>query len=149
MQAVIFIGIQATGKTTFYTRQFFHSHVRISMDMLRTRHRESMLLRTCMEVQQPFVVDNTNPSRVERARYIVPAKAAGFQIAGYYFQSKVSDSVRRNEERTGKARIPVKGILGAAGRLELPRLDEGFDSLHYVSIAEDGTFIVQEWQNEI
>ncbi len=31
------------------------------MDMLHTRHREAMLLRTCIEIKQRFVVDNTSP----------------------------------------------------------------------------------------
>jgi signal recognition particle receptor subunit beta len=58
MDAIIFIGIQATGKSTFYKEQFFKSHVRVNMDMLKTRHREKLLLRTCLEMKQPFVVDN-------------------------------------------------------------------------------------------
>ena len=40
MECVIFIGIQASGKTEFYKQNFFKTHVRISMDMLKTRHRE-------------------------------------------------------------------------------------------------------------
>jgi hypothetical protein len=32
MEAVIFIGIQGTGKSSFYLEQFFHTHVRINSD---------------------------------------------------------------------------------------------------------------------
>ena len=39
MQAVIFIGIQGSGKTTFYRDRFFNTHFRINLDMLKTRHR--------------------------------------------------------------------------------------------------------------
>jgi hypothetical protein len=73
MQAVIFCGIQGTGKSTFYLRRFFDTHVRINLDMLRTRHREWQLVRASVEAKQPFVVDNTNPTAAERARYILPA----------------------------------------------------------------------------
>ncbi|MBN1315005.1 MAG: hypothetical protein JXA42_06040 [Anaerolineales bacterium] len=38
MQAVIFIGIQATGKSTFFKERFFNTHVRISLDLLKTRN---------------------------------------------------------------------------------------------------------------
>ncbi len=44
MEEVIFCGIQASGKTTFYRERFFDTHVRISLDLLRTRRREQLLL---------------------------------------------------------------------------------------------------------
>jgi len=37
MEAVIFVGLQAAGKSTFYRERFFDTHVRINLDMLRTR----------------------------------------------------------------------------------------------------------------
>ncbi|MFT5618509.1 MAG: tRNA(His) 5'-end guanylyltransferase [Arenicella sp.] len=70
MQAIIFIGIQATGKSTFYVRNFLNSHVRISMDLLNTRNKENSWLETCFKSHQRFVVDNTNPTKEERAKYI-------------------------------------------------------------------------------
>ena len=90
MQAVIFCGIQGTGKSTFYLQRFFDTHVRVNLDMLRTRHREWLLVKACIDAQQPFVVDNTNPTVAERARYIAPAKDAEFRVVGYYFASKVA-----------------------------------------------------------
>ena len=147
MEAVIFIGIQATGKSTFYQHRFFHTHVRINLDMLRTRHREKTLLRTCLGLQQPFVVDNTNPTAADRSRYIVPAKEAGFTVVGYYFRSRLAEALRRNAERAGRHRIPDPGVGGTAGRLELPSRREGFDALHYVRI-DDGDFVVENWREE-
>jgi predicted kinase len=149
MQAVIFIGIQASGKSTFYRERFFTTHVRINLDMLKTRHRERRLLQMCLETGQPFVVDNTNPARAERQGYIEASKQAGFRVVGYYFQSKVEDCKRRNEQRPGPERIPVPGIIGAAGRLQLPHRSEGFDELYYVRIDESSQFAVEEWQDEV
>lgn len=71
MEAVIFIGIQASGKTSFYKERFFETHVRLSLDMLKTRHRQRLLIEACVAAQQPFVVDNTNVRQEERAEYIV------------------------------------------------------------------------------
>ena len=149
MQAVIFIGLQAAGKSTFYRELFFATHVRISLDMLKTRHRERRFLEMCLETKQPFVVDNTNTTRTERHVYIEGARQAGFRVVGYYFQSKVEDCKRRNEGRPEAERIPVKGILGAAGRMELPGREEGFDKLYYVRIDENSHFVVEEWQDEV
>jgi hypothetical protein len=44
--------------------------------------------------------------------------------------------------------VPDVGILSTAKKLELPTLEEGFDALKYVRLAEAG-FVVEEWNNEV
>jgi len=95
------------------------------------------------------VVDNTNPTRAERAVYIGAAKEGRFRVVGYYFQSKVEDCKRRNEQRPSDKQVPLRGMLGTAGRMELPSLDEGFDELHYIRIDEAAGFVVEEWKDEV
>lgn len=150
MEAVLFIGIQAVGKSTFYKERFFDTHVRINLDMLRTRHRQALLLEACLAARQSFVVDNTNILKSERARYLAPAKAAGFRVVGYYFQSHLQEALERNRQRPGKAHIPEKGVIATYQRLEIPAYAEGFDRLSYVAIdAANGQFIIREWEDEI
>jgi hypothetical protein len=143
MEAIIFIGIQGSGKSTFYKERFFDTHVRINLDMLKSKYRQQLLLNACIEGKQPFVVDNTN------AYFIIPAKAAGFRVVGYYFRSDVKAALFRNSGREGVARVPDIGLLGTYKRLQLPRREEGFDGLYYVSINEAGEFIVEEWADEV
>jgi predicted kinase len=149
VEAVIFVGLQGAGKSTFYRERFFATHIRINLDMLKTRHREGRFLRVCIETQQRFVVDNTNPTRAEREVYIEAAKLGGFKVIGYYFQSRVEDCKRRNEKRPADQQIPVRGILGTSSRLELPTKDEGFDEMFYVRINDDNRFVVEEWKDEV
>lgn len=149
MQLVVFCGIQATGKSTFYQQRFFHSHVRLSLDLLRTRHREQRLLQVCLETQMRCVVDNTNPTRAERATYIVPARAAGFEIVGYFFQSITAEALVRNLQRPAARQIPDKGIRATRNRLELPTRAEGFDQLHFVRPTGNQEFELTDWQDEI
>lgn len=144
MEAIIFCGVQASGKSTFYLKHFFHTHLRISMDLLRTRHRERKFLEICLESGQRFIIDNTNPTAEERSRYIVPAKKAHFKIRGYYFESSLSEAIRRNATRIGKARVPDKGVGGTFKRLERPSLAEGFDSLYQVSLRPGNQYLVKE-----
>ncbi|MEL6431709.1 MAG: AAA family ATPase [Planctomycetota bacterium] len=146
MEAVLLMGIQATGKSSFCRERFGDTHVRINLDMLRTRHREQRLLDLCCEIRQPFVVDNTNPTREDRARYVTAARAVRMGVVGYYFESAIEPAMARNAKRSGAARVPDRGILGAYSRLELPSLDEGFDALYFVRIAEGG-FAVEEWRS--
>lgn len=154
MQAIIFCGIQGTGKSTFYRERFFRTHIRLNLDMLRTRHREGLLLRACIEAKQPFVIDNTNPTDAERARYIRPARDAGFTVVGYYFESKIEDALRRNAERLESHRVPVPGVRGTFARLQVPRREEGFDALHFVRIVPAdgnaaGDFAVEDWRDDL
>jgi predicted kinase len=149
MEAVILIGIQGSGKSTFYRERFFSTHIRINLDMLKTRNREQHLLNTCIADKQSFVVDNTNPTRENRSRYIKPAKVVGFKIIGYYFQPQIESCQQRNEQRPEPQVVPLKGLLGTYSRLEVPCLDEGFDELFSVQVGTDGGFIVEEWKYEL
>jgi len=149
VEAVVFVGLQGAGKSTFYKERFFGTHVRVNLDMLKTRHREKRVVQACIDTGQPFVVDNTNPTRAERAVYVRAAKDAGFRVSGYYLQSRVEDCKRRNGLRPLDQQVPLKGILGTAGRMELPTRDEGFDALYYVRIDDTGAFVVEEWSDEV
>ncbi|HUG90014.1 MAG TPA: ATP-binding protein [Planctomycetaceae bacterium] len=148
MQAIVFVGLPGSGKSAFYKERYFHTHVRISLDLLKTRHREQRLLELCLATDQRFVVDNTNSSRAERLRYIEPARAARYTVVGYYFESKIEDCLRRNAQRPEAERVPDVAIFSAAKRLELPSPDEGLDQLFYVRL-QDGAFIVEDWRDEV
>jgi hypothetical protein len=145
--AILLIGIPATGKSTFCRQRLFDSHVRINLDQLRTRHREKLLVEACLAGRQPFVVDNTNATREVRARFITPARAADFRVIGYYFSSKLADALERNRLRQGSMRIPDGGVMGIAGKLEIPSIGEGFDELWYVCMDGSGCFLVEEWRD--
>ena len=149
MEAIIFVGLQAAGKSTFYKERFFNTHVRINLDMLRTRHREKVLLQACLEMKQMFVVDKTNPTVQERAKYIVAAKTAGFRIVCYYFVPDVSGSFQRNSNRSEKEGVPPVAIPGTFKRLQPPTLSEGFDALYSVILDGQQGFIVEEIFDEI
>ena len=148
MEAVLFIGIPGSGKSSFYKERFFSTHVRINLDLLRTRRRERRVLDTCLDTRQRFVIDNTNPTEEERLKYIVTAKAAGYSVIGYYFQSKVEDCLLRNSERPDRDRVPAVAVLAIAKKLQAPNRREGYDQLFYVRL-KDKRFCVEEWRDEV
>lgn len=148
MEAILLIGLPASGKSTFYKERFFGTHVRISRDLLKTPYRSERLLQLCLETDQRFVIDNTNPTAADRAPFIETARARKFRVDGYYFQSRIADCLARNAQRTGDDRVVDAAILTKGKHLQLPQRAEGFDRLFYVRI-EGGQFVVEEWRDEV
>lgn len=148
MELILLMGVQATGKSTFYRERFFRTHVRVSLDMLRTRRRENLLVEACLTGGTKFLVDDTNLSSEVRGRFIAPAKSAGFRVTGYFFESKVADSLRRNAARAVAERVPDIAIQCATNRLELPAIAEGFDRLFLVRIVGGNRFDIQKWKGK-
>lgn len=143
----ILMGIQASGKTTF-ARRFLSEYEYISLDQLNTRNKEQIALENALESVLSFVVDNTNPTKANRKKYLDLAKAKGYKVVGLYFRSSIEESLQRNEQRTGKAQVPLKAILATAKRLEQPSYMEGFDELYYIKI-ENNDFIVSKWNETL
>lgn len=137
MEAVIFIGLQGAGKSTFYYQRFASTHLRVSMDLVATRARERRLIESCLASRTPFVVDNTNATIAQRAPYIASARSAGFRVIGYFFVPDVKASLARNAQRTGPSKIPVPGIYRTNKILQPPTYSEGFDQLFEVTLAQN------------
>jgi predicted kinase len=142
MEAIVLCGLQGAGKTTLYRDRWLETHVRISMDLLRTRAREAALLELCLASRQPFVVDNTNPTVADRRRYVEPARAAGFRVVGFLVDADPVEALGRNAARTGRARVPDRGVAGTARRFIRPTPEEGFDELWH-AVAVDGAWHVE------
>jgi predicted kinase len=143
MEAIVLCGVQGSGKTTFYRDRFLETHARVSMDLLRTRAREEAFLNLCLQTQQRFVVDNTNPTAADRRRYVEPAGAAGFKVIGYLVEVDAAEALARNDEREGERRVPVRGVIGTARRLIRPTPEEGFDELWHATAAPGGGWRVE------
>jgi predicted kinase len=150
MELIVFCGIPASGKTTFYRERFLATHVRVSLDLLKTRQREDILLFACFAAQQPVVVDNTNPLAEQRTRYVQLAKAAGFRAVLYFFDVSTRTAVGRNSGREGKAKVANVAIFGSQKKLQRPTADEGFDEMFRVTTGERGeaaaAFVVGPWE---
>lgn len=129
---IIMTGLQGSGKSTFYTKYLSEDYVRVNLDTLKTRYQEKLLIEKCLSDGVSYAVDNTNPTRLDRERYIIPAKEAGYRIIGYYIEASVSDCLQRNALREGKARVPDVAIFATAKKLEIPSYNEGFDELYLI-----------------
>jgi predicted kinase len=143
MEAVILCGVQGSGKTTLYRDRFVETHVRVSMDLLRTRAREAAFVALCLQTRQPFVIDNTNPAASDRRRYVEPARAAGFRVVAYLVEVDQALAVARNAAREGRRRVPASGLARTARRLQRPAPEEGFDELWHATATPDGGWRIE------
>ena len=141
---IVFIGIQASGKTTFYKELLAcHGLVHINLDTLRTRRKEAMAIEKCLENGFSYVVDNTNPQIADRQKYIPAAKSHDYEVIGIFFQSKVKDCIERNALRNNG--VPLLAITGTSGKLQIPSYNEGFDQLFFARITDTG-FEITNWK---
>ena len=144
---MIFIGLPASGKTTFYHERFAATHRHISKDhwpgAANKDARQAALISTALSETVPVVVDNTHPSIADRAAIIALAREHGARTVGYYFTATTREAVGRNRGREGKQRVPDVAIFTKAKQMVVPTREEGFDELNAVSIREDGTFEVR------
>jgi predicted kinase len=144
VNGIIFIGLHGSGQSSFYLQHFYHTHIRLSRDMLKTRHRETLLFHACLSAKQPIVLDNNNPTRETRARYIRELKTHRFEITGYYFKPSGTESLERNELHVRRTlHLEVEN-----SPLEHPQYNEGFDKLYCVNL-ENQQFIISEWNDAV
>ena len=148
-ELVLFIGLQGSGKSSFYRARYAGTHDWVSKDRFPNNRnparRQRQLVTEALGAGRPVVVDNTNPTRQDRAELIALARSLGARVVGYYFESRLADCLERNRQREGKARVPDLALYATRKRLCLPSADEGFDRLSYVRLLGEGRFEVLDW----
>jgi predicted kinase len=81
-------------------------------------------------------VDNTNPTVAERARYVAPAREAGFKVVAYLVEVDHAIAVAQNAARARV--VPPSGMRDVARRLIRPAPEEGFDAVWHATAGVDG-----------
>jgi len=140
------VGLQGSGKSTFYRERFATSHVLISKDLLghnrHKQHRQMQLIADALHAGHSIVVDNTNATVADRAPLIEIGRAHAARIAAYAFQATVAEARARNQQREGRARVPDVAIFATAKHFEQPTYAESFDQIFTVRIIQDDGFAV-------
>ena len=131
------VGLQGSGKSTWVARHLAGSHAVVSKDHWpNARRREARQRRVVADLLAEgasVVVDNTDPSPVERAPLVELGRAAGVPVRAVFVDTPFEICRRRNEARTGRARVPDVGLFSTAARLVPPTPAEGFTTVQVVS----------------
>lgn len=72
----IMIGIQASGKSSFFKTNL-QEYKRINLDELHTRNKENLAIEDAVANGEDLVIDNINPTRENREKYISNAYDIG------------------------------------------------------------------------
>ena len=146
MELVVFVGLQASGKSTFFRERFAESHQHVSKNLFPVNRyknrRQEHLLHAALSAGRSVVVDNTNPTPEDRRPLVRLGHEYGAKVLGYFFDASVRECIRRNEIREGKARVPDVAIYSTAKKLVAPSIEEGFDELLCVRL-NDSAFEVR------
>lgn len=144
---ILFVGLQASGKSRFYRARFAGTHVLVSKDTFRNnrrpQRRQMHLIEEALASGRSVVVDNTNPTVGDRAPIIAMARLHGAAVIGYHFVARIADCLARNRLREGKECVPDRAIYIARSRMRPPTYAEGFDRLYTVRIAQEVGFVVR------
>ncbi len=132
-ELVIFVGLQGSGKTTWYREHLAATHVHVSKDLMpNARNREERQMQQiekALAAGHSVVVDNTNPTAAVRVPLIAAGRRFGARVIAMYFESTVAQVLVRNRGRQGKGRVPDVAIFATKKKLVSPHVDEGFDEV--------------------
>lgn len=152
-ELAIFVGLQASGKSTFYCQRLATTHRLVSKDRLRNNRRparrQRLLIDEALGAGASVAVDNTNATAEVRRELIASGRQHGARIVGYYFATTLARSLARNRLRTGRRCVPDFAIAATYRRLERPSLEEGFHELYLVKALFDEQFLVSAWEREL
>jgi predicted kinase len=152
MELVLFIGLQGSGKSSFYRERLAATHVHVSKDLWpnarRREARQQRLIAQALAEGRSVVVDNTNPLLEDRAPLIAIGREHGARVVGYAFESDLEACFARNAARVGRARVSDKALHITSRKLRWPSYAEGFDALFHVRLDPQGGFHVREWRQE-
>jgi predicted kinase len=138
-ELVVMVGLQGAGKSTWVARHLAGTHVVVSKDhwpnARRREDRQRRVVAALLAEGASVVVDNTDPSPVERAPLVELAAAAGVPVRAVFLDVQLEVCRQRNEARAGRARVPDVGLFSTAARLVPPSTAEGFTTVEVVRYA--------------
>ncbi|MFF3904614.1 AAA family ATPase [Streptomyces sp. NPDC001848] len=148
LDMAVLVGLQASGKSTFYVQRLSGRYELVSKDRFprRSRNKQRRQMRQVQEALaagRPLAVDNTNPSPQEWGPLVEVGHAHGATVTAYWFPPDLTGSLARNATRADRERVPDIGVFATLKRLRRPSPADGFDAVLEVRFDGRGGFEVR------
>ena len=134
-EIIIFVGYPGSGKSYFY-KKYLNSYEHINQDTLKTKLKCFKLCMDYMKQNKNIVIDNTNPSKEIRQKYIYMAQLNNYKCRCFYFNTDLLLSKHMNYYRsikTNQERVPDIAYNIFKSKFEYPTLDEGFKEIKVIN----------------
>ncbi|KAK6185161.1 hypothetical protein SNE40_007454 [Patella caerulea] len=133
-EVVVLTGYPASGKS-FFAKTYLVSkgYVHVNRDTLGTWQKCVSLCTKTLESGQSVVIDNTNPDKIARERYVSCAKKAGVPARCFIFNVSI-EQAKHNErfrEITDKSHKAINDMIMNSFKSKLipPETSEGFSEI--------------------
>jgi|GEM_PF-1439050 predicted kinase len=126
-EIIVMVGLPGSGKSSYMKEHFEDTHIRINLDMLKTRNKENQFIVACLHMKHSMVIDNTNITIEERKKYIDYAKQYNVPIKAVYIARDVKTCISQNKTRSKS--VPDIVIYTKNKKLKIPTINEGFDEV--------------------
>ncbi|XP_065332330.1 uncharacterized protein F21D5.5 [Cloeon dipterum] len=128
-ELVVMVGGPGSGKSTF-ARQHLSSYTYVNMDQLKSVQKCIQEVKKTLDRRASVVVDNTNPDKKARARFLAIAKQTGVKSRCFKMLTS-KEHCRHNirfRELTDSSHAPISEMIVRQyeKNYEEPALDEGF-----------------------
>jgi bifunctional polynucleotide phosphatase/kinase len=125
---IIMVGYPGSGKSMF-SDKYLKNYEIVSQDELKTLPKCLKLCKEYMEKNYKIVIDNTNPSRETREKYIVLAKKYGYKVRCLLMTTTIQHAKHNNIYRyiyQNKLKVPTLVYNIYKNKFQEPELEEGY-----------------------
>ncbi|XP_045477062.1 uncharacterized protein F21D5.5 [Harmonia axyridis] len=131
---ILMVGSQGSGKSHFCKTELIpKNYVHINRDMLKSWEKCVLMLEECIRKKKNAVIDNTNPDKASRKKYIDVAKKYNVQCRCFVMSISFEHCRHNNKFRglTDKSHEVIGDMLLYSYRknVEPPDLSEGFSEI--------------------
>eukprot|EP00331_Platyophrya_macrostoma_P032117 CAMPEP_0176443550 /NCGR_PEP_ID=MMETSP0127-20121128/22504_1 /TAXON_ID=938130 /ORGANISM="Platyophrya macrostoma, Strain WH" /LENGTH=610 /DNA_ID=CAMNT_0017828829 /DNA_START=72 /DNA_END=1904 /DNA_ORIENTATION=- len=140
-EMVIFCGFPGCGKSTFFQRFFSNAgYQHVNRDTLKTPEKCVAAATAALAQKRSVVIDNTNPSPEDRAKYISVAKKANVPVRCFVF---LHDSALANHMNILRARLGITARVSSIAynmfksKFQAPTVEEGFTEVISINPVAD------------
>jgi len=141
-EIIVMVGFPACGKSTISRKHFvLHGYEHVNQDTLGTWQKCVAACKLAISQGKSVVIDNTNPNRKTRQRYIEVAKSEKIPARCFWMTTSHENSLHNNKFRdltnTNKDYKHVGRIAFNIYKssFEEPQLDEGFEDIVKLNFA--------------